>query len=125
MPFLNSNTKAFRNKVYEYLIDSVYDCDNMSKAEKVKHIWNRFDSEFNYSQNKIRFPNTQERIADWLAGLPLNIDYKYCDIIARSEQWHESTLTEKESDIVCANWFNFLSMKLLQLWESYEINPHN
>lgn len=124
----NTNTKQFRNTVYAYLTDSAYSFDETglpdTQANRASHIWERFDSEYNYSQNRARYPSTQARVASWLSGLPLHIDYTYCDIITRAEQWHDCTLTDKQRDMVCERWFDFLAMKMLQMWQLYGIDPH-
>lgn len=110
----NTNTKAFREKVYAYLLDCA---DGMTPAQ----IWDRFNKEYNYPDNQRRIPNLQARVAEWLSGLALMTEYTYADIIARCEDWHECTLTDKERDMVSERWFGFLAMKLLQLWVAHKV----
>lgn len=110
----NTNTKAFRQKVYAYLLDCA---DGLTPAE----IWDRFNVEYNYPANKVRHPNLQSRVAEWLSGLALMTEYTYYDIIARCEDWHECTLTQRERDMVCERWFQFLAQKLLQLWAAHKV----
>lgn len=110
----NTNTKAFRQKVYTYLLDCA---DGLTPAE----IWDRFNAEYNYPANKVRHPNLQARVAEWLSGLALMTEYTCKDIIARCEDWHECTLTQRERDMVCERWFQFLALKLLQLWAAHKV----
>lgn len=118
----NTNTNEFRQTVYKYLCDSVYDFEG-NQAETAKHICERFESEYNYKQNRQRLPNLQNRVAEWLAGLPLNIDYTYAGIIATAEKWHDCKLTESQADMICERWFAFLAMRLLQLWKLHDCEP--
>lgn len=124
----NTNTKAFRQTVYSYLCQSAYSFDETglpdTQANRAQHMWDRFNQEYNYPQNRTRYPSTQQRVASWLSGLAINTAYTYCDIIALAETWHDCTLTDKERDKVCAQWFDFLAMKLLQLWQTHGIDPH-
>ena len=114
----NTNTSAFRAIVYRYLLDSIYseDCPATDDKSRAEYIFYRFQMEYNYPDNIRRIPNTQARVAEWLSGLALNIEYTYCDIIKRTEIWHECKLTDKEADTVIEQWFTFLAMKLIQLW---------
>lgn len=50
--------------------DSDFNEDGATFAEQAQEVLKSFDSEFNCYQNKIRYPNTQERVAAWLQGLP-------------------------------------------------------
>ena len=115
-----TNTAEFKETVFQYLADSAYDFEG-SQAETAQHIRNRFESEFNYPDNKRRTPNNQARVAAWLSGLPLNIAAYYVDIIALAETWHECQLTDKQADVICENWFNFLAFKLIQLWAKHGV----
>lgn len=116
----NTNTNEFKETVFAYICDSVYDFEG-DQSTTAQHIRDRFESEFNYSQNRTRYPNMQRRIANWLAGLPLNIAYTYHDITEIAEKWHNCTLTEKQRETVQENWFNFLAMKTLQLWRKHNV----
>lgn len=119
----NTNTKEFKEKVFTYLCDSLYDFEGDREA-RVRRIWEKFQSEFNYPYNRQRTPNLQARVADWLQGLPLNIDFSYVDILARAEEWHECKLTEKQAETIENNWFNFLALKLLQMCKAHGIDVY-
>lgn len=121
----NTNTKAFRATVHAYLAQSILDYTGEdTESARAAYIWQRFDSEYNYSDNVRRYPSLQERVAQWLQGLPLNIAYTYCDIIALAEQWHECKLTEKQADAVIERYFSFMAFRLIQLWEKHGIDVH-
>ena len=118
----NTNTKEFKATVFAYLCNALYDFEG-TPEERATRIWEKFSREYDYPDNRKRIPNLQARVAEWLSGLPLNVDYSYFDVRQTSQAWHECELTEKQADMVCANWFNFLAFKTLQLWQSVGIDP--
>jgi len=56
----------------------------------------------------------QEGLSYWLSGLAIDIDYNYCDIIRVAESMHDCKLSDKEADMVCERWFDFVACKMLQ-----------
>ena len=114
----NTNTAEFKNIVWRYIADCVIDCEaeNMTQSEKFAYLRERFKKEFNYSANVVRYPNLQKRVAEWLAGLAIGIEFYNFDIIARAEKWHECKLTDAQSDRIVENWFDFIAFKLIQRW---------
>lgn len=120
-----TNSREFRAMVFAYLADAAYSFDDTglpdTQSNRARHMWERFDSEYNYSQNRIRIPSLQLRVAEWLSGLAINIEYTYCDIIARAEQWHETKLTDKQADAIIDQWFKFLAMSLIQMWNKHGV----
>lgn len=111
-----------RNDIYRCILDSTYDCDDMSDAERAAHIWQRFNAEYNYPENKRRIPNLQARVAEWLSGVALNIPIYNSDIIDTVERWHETTLTDKQATRVIENWFSFMAFRLMQCVRHYGVN---
>ena len=119
----NTNTKAFKAQVWQYILESDDSApSNTSDYDKALHIWERFRSEHNYDNNKRRLPNLQERVADWLSGVALNIAYTNYDIIKLSEKWHDCQLSEKQVEMVLNNWWKFMAFKLIQLVEYHGID---
>ena len=67
-----TNTKAYKATVRAYLADCILDNDGNAFADHraaFQHARNRFESEYNYDANKRRYPNTQQRVAEWLYSL--------------------------------------------------------
>jgi hypothetical protein len=56
----------------------------------------------------------QDGLEHWLSGLGMGIAFYNDDIIAIAEALHECTLSEKEKDKVCENWFQHIAAKILQ-----------
>jgi hypothetical protein len=122
---MNTNSKVFRAHVKAHILQGVYDyAGEDSDTARACHIWAMFNSAYNYPDNVKRIPNTQARVAEWLAGLPLNIAFADCDILELSESWHGAAHDEKTAERVVANWFNLLAMHLLRIWSNAGINPH-
>ncbi|UUV43263.1 hypothetical protein RCCWILLIS_91 [Rhodobacter phage RcCWillis] len=120
---LKTNSNAYKAKVYAYLCESIYDFEG-TEAECAAHIWERFNSEYNYPDNRKRIPNLQERVADWLAGIPLNIAVYSADIMQLAESWAETRYTDKQAERIIDNWFNFMAFQILKFWEKHGINPY-
>lgn len=120
---MNTNSKAARAVIFRYILDSVTDteCDGMNDSEKALYLWNRWNAEYNYAENQRRIPNVQARIAEWLAGLAIGIEYRNAGIVALAENWQGRTLTDKQAERVIENYFSFMAFKLMQLWRTHGI----
>lgn len=118
----NTNTKAFKAQVFRCILDSVSDECGEDDKQRAAYIWQRFNAEHNYTDNRKRFPNLQARVANWLSGVALNIPYANHDIVQTCERWHETTLTDKQADMVIANWFGFMAFKLMQCVQSHGVD---
>ena len=94
--------------------------------EKISFFFNCFNNEFNYIQNRKRFPNLQTRIKEYIAGLPscFNLVYTWNDIVTIGKSWGYCTTEKKEENFVY-NWFNILSLRLLQTAAKVGYNTSN
>lgn len=106
----------------KYLIDSIAwdECDDMTAAEKIAFCKSEFERVANYPYNIKRFPNEQNRLADWLAGLPISIAYTNYDILQLAVAWGSipADYSEKQAEKILENYFNFMAAKLLQLFNA-------
>jgi hypothetical protein len=122
---MRTNTKKYRALIRAHILAGVYDYagpdDDVSRA---RHIWAMFDRTYNYPENRQRTPNTQERVAEWLAGLPLNIAYSNGDIWQLAEEWHGESISESRAEKIITGWFNHAAFHLLGLWQRAGIDPH-
>ena len=119
---MKTNNK--KHPVFQYILDCI-DTDVMSDREsqidtsiqKVNYVMDCFNNEYNNDYNKRMYPNNQQRFAQYLAGLPscFNVAYMYCDILELAEKWGSDVSTEKKQDFICANWFNYMAAKFMQL----------
>ena len=80
---LRTNSKKYLDNIQTYLLSAIdgkdYGIKTDTPKEKLDFLFDCFESEFNYKNNQLRYPNFQNRFANWLQGLPsaINIPYQY------------------------------------------------
>jgi len=121
---INSHSKAARAVIFRYILDSVRDmeCEGMNDSDKAAYLWARFESEYNYADNRKRIPNLQARVAEWLSGLAIGIAYTNADIVTLAEQWQGCKLSDKQAARVIDNYFSFMAFKFMQLCKAHGVN---
>lgn len=115
-----TNTNEFKTVFFNHLLEciDVDENETASAEEKIQYVFDRFNSEFSHPYEIKRNPSDQNRLAEWLSGLAINIPYMNYDILETAKRMHEvSELTEKQEDAILANHWNFYAFKLLQLRE--------
>ena len=119
---LRTNSKKYLANIQNYLIDAVSTEDHKTEArtdaQKLAFVMSCYNSEFNHKYNAIRYPNEQERFANWLAGLPsvLNIPFYPSKVIELSKKLQEvKTYDKKTEQRICENYFNFMAYHILKL----------
>lgn len=118
---MKTNTKEFNNIYFQYILDSIQfeDFDPKNDKEKMELFWVTFDQEKNYENNKKRIPNLQDRVADWLQGLPSCTKLKFSNWeileLAVSQGSLPENYTEKQGDRITENYWNFTAFKIIQL----------
>ena len=119
---LRTNSKKYLANIQNYLIGAVntedYKTEATTDAQKLAFVMSCYDSEFNHKYNAIRYPNEQERFANWLAGLPsvLNIPFYPSKVIELSKKLQEvKTYDKKTEQRICENYFNFMAYHILKL----------
>ena len=122
-----SNTKAIDLNLKTILVnsfdfsDSDFNEEGKTFAEQAKEVLNSFESEYNHPQNKIRYPNLQERIGQWLQGLPsqCTVPFYNSDILeqAKNARHLKIDATEKAEQKYLDNWFNLMAFKLMKMSE--------
>lgn len=91
--------------------------------EAVELFFNVFNEEYNCEYNKRRYPNLQERIKNYISGLPsvFSVAYSYDDIITIGKAWGFCQTEKKQSTFV-NNWFSVLAFRLIQLANKFSVN---
>ena len=84
------------------------------KEEKVNYIFERFEDEYNYENNKRRTPIFQLRFAEWLQGLSINLPYNYTEIIELSKKLLETDQVKNEERII-QNYWSFMALQIIRL----------
>ena len=119
---LKTNSKKYLNNIQSYILDSIdsegYDIKTEKPTEKLQFLFDCFEVEFNYKNNKLRYPNLQDRFANWLQGLPsaISIPHQYNKILELSKNLLEvDTLSEKLEDQIIKNYWSFMAYHIIKL----------
>ena len=121
MATLKTNTNAFRAIITNFLFEHLNDIDSPKETdtEVADYSKGRFEGETRYDKRK--FNNTQERLADWLRGLPFQLPYWDEDIINLAKSWGTlaADATEKQEQRIVDNYYSFMAYQILKYWERY------
>jgi len=102
--------------------DGFEGCDyfNPCKTEYDKALFSfkRFLSEYGFF---VKRDGLRSALIDWLQGLALNIPFCYCDIIALAEKSQNRTISDKEADKICDNYFPFMATRLVAIWRKNRV----
>ena len=112
----------YQENYKNYILDCISDEDdligkNLSREEKIKYLFDRFNSEYGWKVGRTRKDTKQNVIAEWLSGLAIHIPYSYYDIIELSKNMGsvDDNLTSVQGDRICENYWNFMSYMILLL----------
>lgn len=119
---LKTNSKKYLNNIQSYILDSIdsegYEIKTETPTEKLEFLFDCFEVEFNYKNNQLRYPNFQNRFANWLQGLPsvINLPYQEYEILELSKNLLEvDTLSEKLEDQIIKNYWSFMAYHIIKL----------
>lgn len=114
-----------------YILDCIKDSSYVndeeieigSDKEAVALVVNEFMRTANYEYNKKRFPNLQDRIEDWLRGLPsvCSVEYKNYNIEQIGISWGYCGTEKKAAEFV-ENWWSVLAFRIIQLADKFDIS---
>tara|TARA_R110000765_G_scaffold13590_2_gene40622 strand:- start:22351 stop:22776 length:426 start_codon:yes stop_codon:yes gene_type:complete len=122
---LNTNTKQYRENLATEIFKMLADCGDTNR-EKLQTMVDRFDKEFNYKNNKLRYPNLIDRFSNWLQGGAISIPLYYYDITKLAKRVHQTAvLTDKETEKIHENFYNHISAHCFRLATEYNINYNN
>ena len=117
---LRTNTKKYQENFKNYFLEVLKnDFDFFPEyiktdKDRVNYVFVSFDRTYNYLNNIRRTPNYQERFAEWLQGLPLNIPYTYNDIIELAKKLLETDQVKNENTII-NNYWSFMAFQIIKL----------
>ena len=118
---LKTNSKKYLNNIQNYILDSIdsegYDIKTETPTEKLEFLFDCFEVEFNYKNNKLRYPNFQNRFANWLqGGTAINLPHQYNKILELSKNLLEvDTLSEKLENQIINNYWSFMAYHIIKL----------
>lgn len=93
-----------------------------SDKEAIELFKKYFNEEFNYSYNKKRYPILQNRIEQYLKGLPsvCSVAYSDYDIKQIGKSWGFCQ-SEKKADKFVEDWWSVLAFRIIQLADKFDI----
>lgn len=127
MKLQRTNSKAFKAKIREYLVDSISEeqCADTSPEARMRWLSSEFDRVANYPFNLKKIPNEYERMADYLAGLPTGIDYENYRILKVAAEWHGmkwgDTLDDKQAERIIEGWFLLLGKNAVEYMKELKV----
>jgi len=118
-------TNSKDHPVFPYLIDCISEELEGTTAERLQQVCEAFNSEYNYADNKKRYPNLQLRFSEWLMGLPsaFSVEYRNFAILELAVKWGalpENASEAKQGKII-ENWFPFAAGKFFQLCKFHKV----
>jgi len=96
-------------------------------AEALQFFFDTFEEEYNYQNNKRRWPNLAERIGAYLQGLPscCNIDYTDHSILLLGVKWGVlSSTDDKKANKFLKDFFPVCGVRILQAAQKVGLNPY-
>jgi hypothetical protein len=113
----STRTKEYKNDFQAHILGCIdsEEVELNTPKEKIDHLFQEFDRVANYPNNLHNIPNEQERLADYLMGLPFSFEYQGYKIIKLAEQLHECELTDKQRDSVLKHYWSHLAYHILKL----------
>ena len=111
----------------KYLLGQIdgtdYGTTTDTPQEKMQFVFDCFTKEYECEYAKRRTPNYQQRVGEWLSGLPtcINIPCYAYDILelAKERQEIKGDTKEKWEEAVLKNYFNFMAYHLIKLHNKY------
>jgi hypothetical protein len=123
-----------QGKQFAYVLQCIEECSRATDEgkefatdlEKIAFFFECFNSEFNYIQNRKRYPNLTDRIANYLQGLPscFNIDYWNDEIEKIGKDWGYCQ-TEKKAEKFVSNWWCMIAYRIIQIANKVGYNLTN
>lgn len=104
----------------QYLLDSI-DFEGTNE-QKIEFLYNSFNEEYNYSQNRRLIPNLQNRFESYLRGLPTNIAFDDCEI---EECRLKFGFANVDQDTFCETWFTRCAVKYLHMFPKFGLSVAN
>lgn len=121
--------------VYTYLVNSLKDVESINLeygivvedtiAARLQWTIDTFRREYVYPENVRRYGNEVNIFREWLQGAPsaIHVDFAYYRIIELAKEWGSipQDATEKQEDVICENWYNFISMRFNNLCKFHKV----
>ena len=120
---LRTNTNQYKNNFKEMLNNELLNMGD-DYCENINDLLLCFNNEYNYENNKRRYPNLQNRLSEYLSGLPygFSFGYKYqiLDFEAALRQVDEIPASKQEG--IINNFYNHCAYMLIKLGSNEIVN---
>ena len=124
---IKTNSKVYRERIYKEILDAInfeHDgeyIEDLTPKQKIDYLFSSFEREFNYENNKKRYPNYQERLAQWLMGQPSYIhlpsyNFEILEFAARVHGIDE--VPENKQDIIINGFYMHMAYMIMKLKET-------
>lgn len=119
---MKKNVREYKNVgvQFAYVLDCIHNDEklDMSDKEAINYFFDCFDREYNDAYNKRLYPNLQERVKEYIKGLPscFGVAYRTDTIINIGKSWGYCR-TERQIVDFQNNWFSVIAWRLIQLKE--------
>lgn len=114
---------------FSYVLDSINvtdfegnEIENVSDKDRVKYFFECFENEYNSPYFKRIYPNMQQRISQYIQGLPscINIAFENYKIVEIGKNWGYCKTERKENEFI-ENWFKIIAFRLIQLKDYFNL----
>jgi len=122
------NVRDYKNvgKQFAYVLDSIMvenevtgeEVTGLTDEQLIQWVFGHFNAEFGSKWERKQYPNEQERLAQWLRGLPsaIYIAFSDYDITEVGKSWGYCK-TERQAAKFVENWWSLIACRLIQLRE--------
>lgn len=119
-----THSKAYIANWEAYIDNSleVEGCEGKPLPEKLAYAISEFHRVANYPYNFRKFPNLQDRLADYLAGLPFHFAFSYHDILEDAARMHQCAIPEAKQEMVTEQWFKHCAMMLMKVAQKHNLS---
>lgn len=118
---LKTNSKQYLANWRSFLESALDGEEGDSLSAKLRHLLSDFDRVANYPYNLRKFPNVQDRLGDYLQGLPNSIDlpfFRY-NVLELSAKLHDLSSTDeipsKTQALIFENWHKHAALMILRV----------
>ncbi len=116
MKLLRTNTNQYKNNFKTMLNNELLSQDD-GYCENINDLLLCFNNEYNFDNNKKRYPNLQNRLSEYLAGLPYGFGFAYKhQILEFASSLHEiEQIPENKQDIIINNFYSHCAYMIIKL----------
>lgn len=108
---------------FAYVLDCIQsdEVELTTDKERIEYFFRMFSIEGDYENKRKLYPNEQERIAQYLRGLPscCGIAFSNHNIMEIGKSWGYGLDTERKANEFCERWWSVIALRLIQIRDRY------